>query len=252
MKHSRHIKIAFGILFAVCLVPKVSFAQMTAEKARSMPLSALAHKLLGESGSIMIDVDRPRYKSVLEPVTFYSHAIAWGSFFGVCASDWVTVEFDEKGFIEALHSERRYGVAGNMYGKSDNWTYDAFGKMCASVKSTKNYFPAPDHGSAWDIVRYVDAISGVGPFADQKFSYKCTGLCGGNRRDLDWLRLGEISSSRIIDCPKMSLKLPSCYEVIVGDGRVGPFPKSFRIYGSTYMNKTIVSEISVDVGSTVQ
>ena len=245
------MKIFLGTLF-VFLMPTPSFAQMTAEKARTMPLKALSHRLLGESGSIMIDVDRPRYKNTLEPIRFYSHAIAWGSYFGVCASDWVTVEFDEKGYVDSLQSERRYGVAGNMYGKRKNWTYDAFGKMCASVKSTKEYFPAPDHGSAWDIARYVDAISGVGPFAGQKFSYKCTGLCAAGRRDLSWLKLGKISRSRTIDCPKTSLELPSCYEVVVGDGRVGPFPKTYRIYGTTYMNKVVVSSVAVDVGSTLQ
>jgi hypothetical protein len=246
------MKIILSILLVWSIAPSTSFAQMTAEKARSLPLNDLAHRLLGESGSIMIDVDRPRYKNILEPLRFYSHAFAWGSFFGVCASDWVTVEFNEKGFVGALRSERRYGVAGDMYGKSSKWTYDAFGKMCASVKSTKGYFPAPDHSSAWDIARYVHAISGVGPFTAQKFSYKCTGLCGEGRRDLDWLRLGNISSSRIIACPKTSLKLPSCYEVVVGYGRIGTFPKTFRVYGSNFMNKTIVSQIAVDVQSTLQ
>ena len=124
--------------------------------------------------------------------------------------------------------------------------------MCASVKSTRDFFPAPDHGSASDIARYVHAISGVGPYLMQVFSYKCTGFCGKGRRELEWLRLDKISSSRIIDCPETSLKIPSCYEVVVGDGRIGPFPKTFRIYGSNYMNKTVISEIKVDVSSTVQ
>ena len=247
----RYLKRASAILFAACLLPNVSLAQMTATKARSMPLGDLAQKLLGDSGSIMIDVDRPRYENILEPIKFYSHAIAWGSYYGVCASDRVTVEFDEKGFIEALQSERRYGVEGSMYGSSDSWTYDKFGKMCAAVKSTRNYFPAPDHGSAADIARYIHAISGVGSFAYQVFSYECTGFCGAGRSQLDWLRLENISSSRIIDCPKTTLTSPSCYEVIVGDNRVGPFPKTYRIYGSTYMNKTILSEIQVEVGSTM-
>jgi hypothetical protein len=246
------MKIVLCILFAWSIAPSPLFAQMTAEKARSLPLNSLSHLLLGESGSIMIEVDRPRYENTLEPLRFYSHAFAWGSFFGVCASDWVTVEFNEKGFVNALKSERRYGVAGNMYGKSNKWTYDAFVKMCVSVKSTRGYFPAPDHSSAWDIARYVHAVSGVGPFTAQKLSYKCTGLCRDGRRDLDWLRLENISSSRIIDCPKTSLKLPSCYEVVVGNDRVGPFPKTFRIYGSNFMNKTIVSKITVDVQSTLQ
>jgi hypothetical protein len=200
----------------------------------------------------MTELDRPRYPNVLEPLRFYSRAIAWGSFYGVCASDWVTVEFDESGRVEALRSERRFGVAGNVYAQPEKWSYEGFGRICAAVKSTRKFFPAPDHASAMDIVRYVDAISGKGPFAKQTIAYSCAGLCGPNRTDLTWLRLENITSSRAIDCPATSLQLPSCYEIVVGDGRIGPFPKTFRIYGSNYMNRTAVYRITANVASTVQ
>jgi hypothetical protein len=238
--------------FIAATLPAPSAAQMTAPRAQSMPFKEMAQRLLGDSGSIMIDVDRPRYKNVLEPIRFYSQAIAWGSYYGICASDWVTVEFNERGFVEALRSERRYGVAGNIYTAPGRWTYDAFGSMCASVKTTKKYFPAPDHGAASDIVRYVHALSSVGPYKAQKYVYKCEGLCKPGRSELEGLRLEKITSSRAIECPNMSLKLPDCYEIVIGEGEIGPFPKTFRVYGSNYMNRTVISELRVNVSATVQ
>ncbi|HET7332233.1 hypothetical protein [Dyella sp.] len=242
----------FLFLAVAVFLPSISAAKTTAEQARTMPMQQLAQKLLGESGSVMIDVDRPRFEGILESVRFYSHAMVTGSQFGMCGADWVTVGFDENGEVETVSSQRRYGVAGDIYRAPGTWSYDESGKICASVTSTRNYFPAPDSQSALEIAWYVDAISGNGPFAKQTFGYSCTGLCSKSRGDLKWLRLDKIASTRTIDCPKSSLKLPSCFEVVVGENKVGPFPKIFRIYGTTYMNKVIVSNVVVDVGSTLE
>ncbi|MBB5886341.1 MULTISPECIES: hypothetical protein [unclassified Xanthomonas] len=222
---------------------------LTAQEARTLPLHELAKRLLGASGSIMIDVDRPRYDS-LEPIRFYGHAIAWGSYFGVCASDLVTVEFDEQDRIESLQSQRRFGVEGDIHRAPGEWDYDEFGKICSAVTSTRNYFPAPDHGAALDIALYIEALAGKGPFAKQRFEYACSGACSDKRTELSWLRLDEIKAARSIDCDSVTLKLPTCYEIQIGSG-VGPFPKMFRVYGSNYMNKTVVVRVSVDVGMTL-
>jgi len=237
-------------MLAILLTAALAAAPpLTVQEAKALPLTELASRLLGAAGSIIIDVDRPRFDS-LEPVRFYSHAIAWGSYFGVCAADRITVEFDEHDRIEALQSERRYGVEGDMYRAPGSWTYEEFGKICSAVESTREYFPAPSHGAAQDIARYVDAISGLGPFSEQNFDYSCTGLCSDQSKDLAWFRLSEIQSVREIDCGNVSLELPDCYEVTVGSG-VGPFPKIFRVYGSNYMNKTVIQRVSVHVSSTL-
>lgn len=242
----------FLFLTVAVLLPAISAAGTTAEQARTMPLQQLAQKLLGESGSVMIDVDRPRFEGILEPVRFYSHATVTGSQFGMCGADWVAVGFDEKGKVETVSAQRRYGVAGDIYRTPGKWSYDESGKICASVRSTRNYFPAPDSQSALGITWYIDAILGKGPFAKQSFGYSCTGLCAKGRGDLKWLRLDRITSTRTIDCPKSDLELPTCFEVVVGENKVGPFPKTFRIYGTTYMNKVVVSDVAVDVGSTLE
>ena len=246
------MKLAFAIAL---FLPSLSVAETTAKEARTMPLATLSQKLLGESGAVMIDLDRPRFEGVLEPVRFYSHATVTGSQFGLCGSDWVTVGFDEKGGVETLSSERRYGVAGDIYRAPGKWSYDESGKICASVKSTRNYFPAPDAQSALEIALYVDAISGLGPFARQKFSFQCEGIrpiCGQGRKVLSALKLGDLSEARLTDCPAAGLKFPSCFELVIGEGRIGPFPKNFRIYGTNYMNKVVVSAVKVSVGSTLR
>ena len=245
-----HIKFLFFAV--VALLPLPCAARTSAKQARTMPLAQLAQKLLGDSGAVMIDLDRPRFEGILESIRFYSHATVTGSQFGMCGADWVTVEFDEKGDVETVSAQRRYGLAGDIYRTAGKWNYDESGKICASVKSTRSYFPAPDPQSALEIAWYVDSISGKGPFAKQSFGYSCTGLCAKNRGDLKWLTLDQVTSTRTIDCPKSPLELPVCFEVVVGDNKVGPFPKTFRIYGTTYMNKVVISNVVVDVGSTLE
>ena len=237
------------LLAAALAAAPTDSVPLTAQEAKALPLGDLAARLLGASGSIMIDVDRPRFDS-LEPILFYGHAIAWGSYFGVCASDLVTVEFDEHDRIESLQSERRFGLEGDIYRAPGEWTYDEFAEVCSAVTTTRNYFPAPDHGAALDIALYVEAVAGRGPFAKQQFEYSCMGACSDKQAELSWLRLNEIQSARRIDCDSVALELPDCYEIEIGSG-VGLFPKVFRVYGSNYMNKTVVVRVSVEVGVTL-
>ena len=239
------------LFLTLVLFPMTCFGQITTDQARTMPLPELAEKLLGESGKIMIDVDRPRFPNVLEAVTFYSHATVPGSQFGICSADWVTVDFNEHGFVDTLRSERRYGIAGNIHPPSSEWTYDEFGEMCASVASTRSYFPAPGPQEALEIALYVEAISGRGPFSKQNFSFACDGICTQGRNVLASLKMEDIDEAKTIDCEPTNLKIPSCFELVIGDGRVGPFPKKFRIYGTNYMNKVIITAVKVYVGSTL-
>ncbi|WP_157582408.1 hypothetical protein [Rhodanobacter spathiphylli] len=200
----------------------------------------------------MIDADRPRFPNVMEAVTFYSHATVTGSQFGLCGADWVTVDFDERGMVDTLRAERRYGVAGNTHPKTSDWTYEESGRICAGVLSTRDYFPAPDPQSALEISWYVEAIAGEGPYATQDFEYSCTGLCGNGKDDLRWLKLSDIYSAQEIDCPTSRFEHPSCFEISVGEHRVGPFPKSFKIYGVSHPDNVVITKVSVDVGSTLE
>ena len=240
-----------AILAMAAFLPSICAAQTTAEEARTLPLPALAQKLLGESGSVMIDVDRPRFEGILEPVRFYSRAWATTSHYALCRSEWVTVHFDENGSVETVSSERRYGVERDIYRAPGFWTAEGSQKVCAAAKSTRKYFPAPDDQSAFEIAAYVDAISGHGPFANQEFSFKCNGKCDEGREVLSALKLDDIDEARMINCPETGAKTPACFELVVGDGKLGPFPKKFRIYGGIDMDKIVISAVTVDVSFTL-
>lgn len=242
----------FTVFALSLLLPAISIAQVTVEEARTLPLKQLATKLLGDSGRIMIDVDRPRFPNVMEQVTFYSHATVTGSQLGLCGADWVTVDFDERGLVDTLRAQRRYGVAGNTHPKTTDWTYDESGEICAAVTSTRDYFPAPDPQSALEVSWYVEALAGQGPFPNQDFEYSCTGWCENNKGELHWLKLKDIYEIQEIDCPASDFKYPSCFQVTVGENRVGPFPKTFKIYGVAHLDKVVVTKVTVDVGSTLE
>ncbi|MBB5357921.1 hypothetical protein HDE76_001127 [Rhodanobacter sp. ANJX3] len=133
-------RLASSIFLLVALIPTFCIAGITSDQARTMSLPKIAHRLLGESGAIMIDVDRPRLSNLADdPIRFYTHAMATGSQFGLCAADWVTVGFNAKQTIESLSAERRYGIAGDMYHPPE--AQDDSRKLCASVKSTKTTIP---------------------------------------------------------------------------------------------------------------
>jgi len=253
----------------MALIPASANAQVSAQDAKNMPLRNLASKVLGTAGSLMIEVERPRWGErfsrmpasapwppadppPLHRLLFFGHGVVTGSQFGLCGSDWVTVNFEDNGRVESIQAERRYGVEGPIYRKPGEWTYEESGDICDAVKTTRAYFPAPGAQEALEIALYVDAISGRGSFAKQTFTFQCDGICGQGRSVLSALKLKDIDHAREIDCNSTTLKLPSCYELVIGDNQVGPFPKKFRIYGSNYMNKLVVSSVKVHVGSTVE
>ncbi|WP_457098187.1 hypothetical protein [Lysobacter sp. P5_B9] len=253
----------------LALSPFCCVAQVSPTEAQTLPLRALAKKVLGTAGSLMIDVDRPTWGErswrmppstpwppsgppPLHDLRFFGRGVVTGSQFGMCGSDWVTVHFEESGEIESLQAERHYGVEGPIYRAPGHWTYEESERICSSVKTTKTYFPAPDAQSALEIALYLDAIGDRGPFAHQSFAFSCTGICRNDRALLRELRLGNIDEARQIDCVPTKVKLPSCFELTVGDNKIGPYPKTFRVYGSNYMNKVIITAVSVDVGSTLE
>jgi hypothetical protein len=77
-------------------------------------------------------------------------------------------------------------------------------------------------------------------------------VAGGQGNASAALQLGDIDQAREIDCADTSLKLPSCFELVVGEHQVGPFPKKYKIYGSYYMNDLVISEIKIYVASTLE
>jgi hypothetical protein len=242
-----------GAVAVLAASPLARAASITAQQAQELPVRELSRLALGVAGDLFIDVERRKSEAgELTELVFFGRAVVTGSQFGLCGSDWVTLYFDDDGSVGALRAERRFGVEGPIYRKPGEWTYDESDAICEAVKSTKTYFPAPEPQDALEIALYVDAIAGVGPFAADKFKYKCEGRCGAKKSVLAHLQLSAIDRVRTIDCDRTKLRLPSCFEIVVGEGKVGPFPMTFRIYGSNYMNRVIVSEVRVTVSSTFE
>ena len=246
---SRQVKL---IVVLALLIPAMSIAQITPKQAQTIPLPDLAKKLLGESGDKMIEVDRPRYPKILEPITFYSRATVLGSQFGLCGATHATVQFDEEGMVDGLLSEKRYGVAGNIHPTDKERSDKNYRKICASVTSTRDYFPAPGAQSALEIAWYVEAISGKGPFASQSFEFTCTGACSQGRSNLSWLALDEIDSAFAIPCPSYGPGRSACFQITIGNSYVGLFPKTFHIFGKYDDQKLLITRIDATVGSTLE
>ena len=242
------------LLAAVFASSSASAGRLTDAEARDLPLPELAQRALGEAGKLMIDVDRPRDgKLAWDSLRFYGRGFVTGSQFGICGSDWVTLHFDDDddGVLESIDTQRRYGVEDSVYRSGEEWTYEESDAICSAVKSTRSYFPAPDPEAALAVVRFVDAIHARGPLAKQDFDFQCTGICNRGRALLEELQLDEIDEVRILDgsvFPDRKWHL----EIVTGEGKVGPFPKKFRIEGSTYMNKIVVSRVTVNVGLTLE
>lgn len=251
-------------LAALGFFAPVSYGRVTALDAQKLPLRVLAQKVLGDVGSLMIDVERPSWGSKplgpyppnlpwppreippLDQLRFFGRAEVTGSQFGMCGSDWVTVDFNDSGKVDSIRAQRHYGVAGPIYRAPGAWTYAEAGKICDSVKSTRNYFPAPGPESALTIATYVDAIHGVGPFARQNFSYECSGCNKATPRHwvLNWLKLRRIRRVRKISCDDTHLTLPSCFRIVL-DSSYGVLIGIYRIYGSDYMNHVVVTSVVV-------
>lgn len=237
-------------LLAAAYLPAFCAGAITADQVRTLPLPELASRVLGESGAIMIDVDRPHSNNLSsQSLRFYSRATAPFSQYGLCTASRVSVEFDAKQNISSLSADHRYGVAGDVYRSA--WTREDFEKLCRGVTSTREFFPAPDARTALDVSLYVDAIARKGPFARQNFSYDCISRCAPDRGDLKWLALNKIDAVRSIDCPKPA-KDGICIEITVGSQTIGLFPKVFDIYGKIGYKSVVVSRVAVAVGDTVQ
>jgi hypothetical protein len=225
-------------------------AELTPLEVKELPFSALAHRALGESGALMLDVERPSSNTLsYAKLRFFGRARATGAKFGICRTDWLTLEFDEKGKIQSLETERRYGLEAPIYRKAGDWTYDGFDALCASAKTTRQYFPAPSALAAWEIAVLVDATLARGPSSKQSFGFVCSGVCKGGREELSELRLEEIDSARPIPC--RAPEELACYELVVGADRIGLFPKTFRIYGASSSDAIAVHRVEVDVSSSL-
>ena len=147
------------------------------------------------------------------------------------------------GHVSTVSVEDRYGVEGAIFQKPDfDWDY-YYKVMCKSVPASHapSYFPASDSQTAQDAAMFlIPAIdlahsSGTLPYRLACHGYKQP--CSGDiRKFIGDLRLEGIDKFDLSNCPLPAGPKEVCFTVETGEGRLGPFPKTITVKGSTFMN----------------
>ena len=70
------------------------------------------------------------------------------------------------------------------------------------------------------------------------------------RSYLGEMRLEDIDSFNLSNC-RIAGPDAVCFTIETGKGRIGPFPKTLTVKGSTYMNNVRVDSVEVEEGFTV-
>lgn len=224
---------------------------LTPAEVENLPLNLLAERTLGETGKLMMDVERPKSTLSRAEIIFFSHAFTTGSQYGICGSNWVTLGFNESGIISSIDTERRYGVEASIYTDPKEWTYDEYGSLCDAVRSTRNYFPAPDAQSALTISAYLDLLAEKRPSKPTDYVFECSGSCAkiDVRNYIKNIALKDISSADFIECAQNS-PYDKCYKLTLQGDPPGLFPRELRIYGRMRMSEMTITRVALWVGVT--
>jgi hypothetical protein len=240
---------------------RVTFADLKNESDQS-----LAQRLLGAVGLRIAYIDRHRDRwryyqndsDAAESIDLYTHPDALGSQYGLCGTEKYTITFDDAGHVSAVSVADRYGVEGAIFQKPDfDWDY-YYKVMCKSVPASHapSYFPASDSETAQDaamlLIPAIDLAHGSGTLP---YRLTCRGYkqpCSDDiRKYLGDLHLEDIDTFDLSNCPLPSGPQAVCFTIETGEGRLGPFPKTITVKGSTYMNNVRVDSVDVDEGFTV-
>ena len=242
--------------------------KLTAHEAQSLSDQDLAHRVLGAAGSLVLTVDRPVWSRPpwqqkgpwpppssppLDRLIFYGRPVVTGSQFGICGSEWITVDFDGDGRVKSLEAESRYGVEGPIDAKPGSWTYEQSESICAKVTSTKFYFPAPGAEEALVIALYAAAIRREAS-SGKPLHFTCDHrVCQPTERKyLAHLDLSAMNHARTVDCPNSSLRQAECYELVFNEGKVGSNPQTLRVVGTDYLNRLIIENVTLKFDETLQ
>jgi hypothetical protein len=186
-------------------------AAVTPKEAQSLPVEELARRVLGEAGSLVVDVDRPKWPTcdhMCPPLTeaqrseapplhlglrFYQRptaaSIALGEWTGLCATTLVYLHYDRNGELTSFSTGQRWGVPHGMQrvtqpiGPGDFMT--RLGEQSARCQGAdlRDFFIADDEGTALRIAvashLFAEAVARPGPLS---FKLSCStpyGDCRG-------------------------------------------------------------------------
>jgi hypothetical protein len=255
-------------------------ATVTVREAQTLPLRELARLVLGAAGGIVVDVDRPQWGPEPGPplrlppgtwppagpppmseLVFYGQPRFVGTYKGLCGAERITVHFDDESkgapdaglAVTAIQADTRFGVEGSMEGPYPS--IDVHDALCREAKTSRDYFPAPDVGAAWDIAQYLHVISREAQAsAALPFVVACGpeafGVCADQRRFLKSVALADIDTAKTVTCPKTTPKNASCYELTMREpgrhiNRMTFLTWRVLVVGSTYMNQPKVFSLEL-------
>lgn len=242
------LKLAPLLAFACC---QNLYAQAsTVNDLKTLPIKALAPRLFGEAGKLMIGIDRSNFPY---DIKFFARAYAPPTQYGLCTSDWVTLHLDsETSRIWSISAGPRFGVVDSIYHFPDKQREEMNERRCALLADTKEFFPAPDWIVAQRVVSYIDYLKGLGSFKGKEYVFECTGSCDGidGAAYVRSIELKNITDVSVIDCPEQYSD-GYCYKISLKGSPPGLFPRELRIYGRHTRETAEVSRASLWVGQTL-
>lgn len=245
---------------------------ITPDEAQSLPVQELARRVLGDLGSaIVIDVDRPSWgprpmpvapvswpppgPPKIEQLIFYGRPHVTGSQFGLCGADVITVNYEEHNVPRVLAQER-YGVEYPLEKWPSTWSYDQSDRVCKAARDVKQYFPAPDGESAYEIARQFSFIARAARSGTLPFRVACTGLVEAcktrSKKLLASLSTQEIADAKEINCPSGTRRYGTCFELkVCGPNNIynhdcdGSY-RNITIVGSDYLKSLSIKSVTIE------
>ncbi|MBB5209269.1 hypothetical protein [Chiayiivirga flava] len=240
------------LLVLLAIVPTAVAQPLSKNELETLPLEELSGRLLGEVGAFAIGVDRSNFPY---EIRFFSRAYAPPSQYGLCESDWITLRLDfspgRGTSVESIKTQPRFGAVDSIYHFPARISEERNRRVCSELTDVSQFFPAPDWGSARQVLYYLDYVKGVGIFKGKLHSFECTGACSGidAQSYIKTIDPANITAVEAIDCPG-DLRRGSCYRITLTGSPPGLFPRELRVYGKGYGNNTEVSHVALWVGVT--
>jgi hypothetical protein len=235
------------------VAPAEEPAGVTVAEAQTLPVGELAHRILGDIGALVADVDRPswgpppqRFPGVpllpswpppipppMNELVFYSRPAVAGGGFGLCEETVFRVVMGS-GPVAAptgLWIERWYGVVGSPDRPTDDWSDRYVAELAATCRDqpvSRTYFPAPNPYAASAAAGITLALaSAARSNAPPAFGFSCSDdryPCRYSYRNLHDLDVSRITEVREIPCPKAPYRegeVRECYHILYSTGLEG-------------------------------
>ena len=192
---NRQVIAALAVI-ATMAITAAANARISPEEAQKLPLPELATKVLGDAGTLMVDVNRPRWPGPfglpgnppVNEISFYqrpSEAYAGKGWQGLCQSEVVDVSFDGDGVPRHITTHYVFGVADRMERASDQGPakLDKTEARCVALTPKTSFFYAKNYEEAGitaillEELRRSRKVRGGWPF-----EFSCRDQFGGDCR----------------------------------------------------------------------